>query len=231
VLLLDEVLAVGDAAFRIKCYRRISQMRKKAALIFVSHDTAQVARMCDRTLVLTHGYVHFDGEPSSGIEAYHSLNDDDRARADSSFVSYFPPLTCFEVESIPSEITCGAPFTVVLMFDSQAHLANVVLRIAIYNMAGDFAADCLAENRTGIGPGKTRSRIELSSLPLKAGRYHVSISIADAAGEFLAFSNKAHEIRVTGGHPGTVADCQLTIRSWATIEGHKERKESLQNYI
>lgn len=55
VLLLDEVLAVGDAAFRTKCFQRIGKVLNNCAVIFVSHDPVQVSRICDHCLYLKKG--------------------------------------------------------------------------------------------------------------------------------------------------------------------------------
>ena len=62
ILLLDEVLAVGDAAFQAKCLDRITELRKDGrTLVFISHDLAAVYRLCDRALLLNHGCVLADG--------------------------------------------------------------------------------------------------------------------------------------------------------------------------
>lgn len=218
VLLLDEVLAVGDVAFRIKCQRRIDYIRKRAAVIFVTHDMPHTARICSRTLVLKKGRVLFAGKSWRGIEAYQSLNDDDRIADNDSFLSHIPPLIAFEIEALPTETRFGAPLIFDVIVNSQAHIANASLRVTLMNLAGAYAADCVTKNPTGIGPGRTRSRIELSSVPLRAGRYHLSCSVLDAMGEPLAISYKRHNIMVTGGYPGTVADCQLQVRSWARVD-------------
>jgi lipopolysaccharide transport system ATP-binding protein len=217
-LLLDEVLAVGDQAFRIKCHSRISRIRRNAAVIFVSHDMPAVTLVSDRTVVLAQGHVRFEGDTGRGVEAYEALNKEDKERIDEGFVRCHPPLRSFEIAPLPAELPFGVPMIVDMLIDSEVHLAKVAFRVNAHNMAGVFTADGVAENRKGIGPGKTRSRIEIASLPLKAGRYYLSFSIADAAGEFLGFSSKRHEILVTGGHPGTATDCQLDVRSWTNVE-------------
>lgn len=64
ILLLDEVLAVGDAAFQSKCLNRIQDLRKAGkTIIFVSHDLAAVERLCDRTLLLSRGEIAYEGNP------------------------------------------------------------------------------------------------------------------------------------------------------------------------
>ena len=55
VLILDEVLAVGDAAFRSKCFNRIGKLRDRTAIFFVSHNAAQVSLVCDSVLYLKNG--------------------------------------------------------------------------------------------------------------------------------------------------------------------------------
>src|SRR3974377_556848 len=129
VLLLDEVLAGGDSAFRIKCHRRIVRIRRNAAVIFVSHDMPAVALISDRTLVLSQGEVHFEGDTSRGIEAYEALNEKTTYRPDKGFIRCHPPLRSFEIAPFPEELPFGTPVVVDMLIDSTTHLANVAFRV------------------------------------------------------------------------------------------------------
>jgi ABC-type polysaccharide/polyol phosphate transport system ATPase subunit len=74
VLLIDEVLAVGDEAFQRKCLRRISeQIALGATLVLVSHDPGSIERVCGRVVVLDGGRVVFDGPTAEGLLHYHRL--------------------------------------------------------------------------------------------------------------------------------------------------------------
>ncbi len=74
VLLIDEVLAVGDEAFQRKCEARIAeQVAAGATLVLVSHDAALVERTCERVVVLDGGKVAFDGECREGMGFYHRM--------------------------------------------------------------------------------------------------------------------------------------------------------------
>ncbi|WFB35678.1 ABC transporter ATP-binding protein [Kiritimatiellota bacterium B12222] len=73
ILLIDEVLAVGDVGFRTKCYNRIYEVCKNAAVIFVSHSMPQIDRLCNRALVLTGGAVVYSGETGPAINQYNKL--------------------------------------------------------------------------------------------------------------------------------------------------------------
>jgi lipopolysaccharide transport system ATP-binding protein len=71
VLLIDEVLAVGDAAFRQKCLTRMEELRKSGTtIVFVSHNMAQVQRLCERAMLLVEGNVRFLGETAQALSAY-----------------------------------------------------------------------------------------------------------------------------------------------------------------
>jgi ABC-2 type transport system ATP-binding protein/lipopolysaccharide transport system ATP-binding protein len=71
ILLIDEVLAVGDAAFVPKCLDRIDDFRRREkTILFVSHDLTTVAKICDRVAWLKNGRVEDTGEPKRIIDAY-----------------------------------------------------------------------------------------------------------------------------------------------------------------
>ncbi len=70
ILLIDEVLAVGDEPFQRKCLERIEAFQRDGCtIIFVSHSAEQIRRICDRVVVLAHGGVVFDGDTEGGIDA------------------------------------------------------------------------------------------------------------------------------------------------------------------
>ena len=74
ILLVDEVLSVGDVGFQTKCLARMKQIRATgAAMIFVSHDIPQVLQVCDRMLVLDKGKVAHLGDRDAGAQKYFDL--------------------------------------------------------------------------------------------------------------------------------------------------------------
>ncbi len=79
ILLLDEVLAVGDEAFQAKCFETFASMRSRGkTVVFVSHDLESVARVCDRALFLADGTIQYIGDPKDVVDAYrnreHTMN-------------------------------------------------------------------------------------------------------------------------------------------------------------
>nr|WP_300391923.1 ABC transporter ATP-binding protein [Henriciella sp.] len=74
VLLIDEVLAVGDFRFRQKCLAKIREMRSRSAFVFVSHSMGDIRNFCDQVIVMHKGKVHFTGLPDKAIEVYETLD-------------------------------------------------------------------------------------------------------------------------------------------------------------
>jgi ABC-type polysaccharide/polyol phosphate transport system ATPase subunit len=74
LIILDEILAVGDASFRLKCYDRIKQMQKKGVtFLLTSHNQNLVANFCTRALVLEKGIKVFDGSTFGAVEEYKKI--------------------------------------------------------------------------------------------------------------------------------------------------------------
>ncbi|BCX13536.1 MAG: ABC transporter ATP-binding protein [Candidatus Dojkabacteria bacterium] len=71
VLLVDEVLAVGDISFKRKCMERMEDIRKKTSIIFISHDMRQVERICNRVMVIDKGKELYTGETLNAIDFYY----------------------------------------------------------------------------------------------------------------------------------------------------------------
>lgn len=71
ILMMDEVLAVGDAAFQHKCLDKMNAIRQQGrTILFVSHDMAAITRLCKRAVLLENGVVTFDGEPREVVKRY-----------------------------------------------------------------------------------------------------------------------------------------------------------------
>jgi ABC-type polysaccharide/polyol phosphate transport system ATPase subunit len=75
ILILDEILAVGDEEFKEKCYRRLNHFRDNGTTtLIVSHDMNTIRKQCTRAVWLEHGVILKAGNPTEVIDAYHGLN-------------------------------------------------------------------------------------------------------------------------------------------------------------
>ncbi len=74
ILLVDEILAVGDAGFQLKCFERLRELREQgAAIIVVSHSLHTVRQLCRRAILIRHGKLVYDGEVEHAIAMHESL--------------------------------------------------------------------------------------------------------------------------------------------------------------
>jgi lipopolysaccharide transport system ATP-binding protein len=91
ILLVDEVLAVGDMALQRKCYDRMSEMiRNGTTLIFVSHNMRAIQRVCTRCMVMYRGQPAYEGSPAEATAEYSNIlrrAADDRAATDENFTA------------------------------------------------------------------------------------------------------------------------------------------------
>ena len=74
ILIVDEVLSVGDMAFQLKCFKKFEQFKKEGkTILFVSHSVADILENCNRVIVLNAGQKIYDGETKDGVEIYKKL--------------------------------------------------------------------------------------------------------------------------------------------------------------
>lgn len=75
ILLIDEVLAVGDASFQKKCIRFLKSVKENGekTIVFVSHSEEAVKKLCDRVILLSEGKLIGDGDPKEVFDAYHKI--------------------------------------------------------------------------------------------------------------------------------------------------------------
>jgi len=74
ILIVDEVLSVGDMAFQLKCFKKFEQFKKAGkTIIFVTHNIGDVLRNCTRTVIISEGRKIFDGDVKGGVEKYKKI--------------------------------------------------------------------------------------------------------------------------------------------------------------
>ena len=74
ILIVDEVLSVGDMAFQLKCFKKFEQFKEKGkTILFVTHNISDVLRNCTRTIIIDSGRKIFDGSVKDGVERYKKI--------------------------------------------------------------------------------------------------------------------------------------------------------------
>jgi ABC-2 type transport system ATP-binding protein len=136
ILLIDEVLAVGDEAFQAKCLDKIEQFQQEGrTILVVSHALDLVARVCDRAIVLDHGSLVFDGDPIIAADTLRMLLG---TTPDDEIAAVAPP-----DDSNPVQIVSAVPLAGIGGPEITAAYAGqpLVVRVTI-DIAADAAARC-----------------------------------------------------------------------------------------
>jgi lipopolysaccharide transport system ATP-binding protein len=192
VLLVDEVLSVGDAEFQPKCLERIQQLKDLGTTnLFISHDLSAVERLCDRAILLDAGEIVADGPPASVVATYHRRLTLPQPTPDAAVdpVKTGVVLTNLTVRDPerPRDLALrtGQPIAVEIRYQATRPLRDVEVELRYYSADGQT---CLAATRTG----ERGERLELrppggvveftcEALPLKGGAYYVGAIVRDVA--------------------------------------------------
>ena len=185
ILLIDEVLAVGDAAFQRKCLGKMSDVAEKGrAILFVSHNLEAVQRLCDRCIWIDGGKLRQEGDPDTVVRVY--LKDDGvphssyrgarRDGIDGPVV--LEEATTMNAYDQPCDaIGFGEPFTFRLRWDVAKELpgAIFVVRVRDVNDRLIFASSTRGSD-AGVKSGTVEARCEVRENVLRPGDYTVTVS-------------------------------------------------------
>lgn len=212
ILLLDEVLAVGDAKFRAKCYRRISELRNQSAIIFVSHNSEQIGRIATSALWMEGGIRKFYGNTEAAISAY---EDSTPTESEDAFISTEHPLLN---ASISTSVNCDlGELTIHARLESAALIAQPTLRIWIYNRSGLFSAEGIArpfEHNAEITPGENIWDITFNAPELKNGTYWISVFILTEDKKMLLWAHRVSQFSTSNSISIGVTDYQIRLKHW-----------------
>ncbi len=210
ILLVDEVLAVGDQAFQLRCLDRINEMRRRGiTTILVSHELRKVREMCDRAIWLDKGHIQAQGPVDSVLEQYTTrvFADDERAleKAESAYRaedalredgsswrwgSREAEIVAVEILSAKGQgqrtFQTGDPLTVRMHYTTRQPIQNPRFGLALYHSSGfhiNGPNNVFANYRIPEidGPGFVDYTVE--SLPLLPGTYMVTAAIYDYEGK------------------------------------------------
>ncbi len=200
VLVIDEVLAVGDASFRQKCFATLSDFKREGkTIIFVSHDAVAVRRFCDEALWIEAGRVREIGDPERVTRAYLAEAQTGRRRNGGTSTdrdhtvteaAAAPPISLRGVETVDmsaqptTHFFPGVPVTVRLSYQAHVDCEDVTFAVGLHRPDGSVLhtvttrAQSLPLARTGGGltvpAGEGEVLCNLGVLPLGPGEYAVS---------------------------------------------------------
>jgi lipopolysaccharide transport system ATP-binding protein len=234
ILLIDEVLAVGDASFQRKCLERIAQFKAEGcAIILVSHDTTLIQQLCDEVVWLRAGRMVAQGNPATVVGQY--LDEQSAATRrrtpmewptlytrtgaelrvnENRFGSLELEITdvrLLDPAGVPAtELERGDPLRVEIEYVSPQPVQAPIFGVTISREDGLICCDTSTAAASLIPPtvhGRGRITLYLERLDLEGGQYYVDVGVYEA-GWAYAYDYHWHAypllIRAPGGHHGVL---------------------------
>jgi ABC-2 type transport system ATP-binding protein len=231
VLVVDEVLAVGDENFQRKCLARIKEFQDDGrTILFVTHSAELVRQICDRAVVLDEGKVITVAPAAEAIRHYHELLVAIGAAAPAGLaaegVAPGTPRIRLGLVTVDHPgsgsrpyLLPGEPLTVQVAFEVVEPTADVVFGVSIRDQQGNLVyggntADQIQAFDVPVGAG--RVDFTFDSVPLLEGAFDLGVTVADRRGVVIDVADQAGRFEVMNpGHAsGTVSlDLRAEIRS------------------
>lgn len=209
ILIVDEVLAVGDASFQRKCLGKMSDAAQEGrTVLFVSHNMDAVRRLCSRSLLLEEGRVAFDG-PTEEVIASHLHSDRERtlpgvwidladAERTGTAEAVFTAV-CYRAEGADC-VTPGDGVIVSLLVAAQSPRSVDSLAVTLYAADGTKLVNAdtsLLGRVVRLAAGENRIELRVASLHLNPATYRVGLWLANnATREVLDHLEAAFEFEV-----------------------------------
>lgn len=177
ILLLDEVLSVGDAAFQRKSKMQMESVaRDGRTVVLVSHDLAAVKSLCGATVLLDHGKIVYAGATAEAIERYSELHRPDQALEDLNKLQGVA-IMGLRTKVEGKESSClrwGSPFTAAMEMRTEVHLTEVQFNLMIEDASGRIVINHptdVADVKPVLKPGSYQVEALLPEVALGSGKY------------------------------------------------------------
>jgi ABC-2 type transport system ATP-binding protein len=235
ILLVDEVLSVGDEPFQRKCMDRIHQFQTEGrTIILVSHSAEQVGELCHRAVVLDNGRIVFNGAAQEGIKVLRRGYEDARLEAEAAEAAAAAavdraPVHHATIESVElrddanrrvREITSGESLDVVLNLTSPAPLTSWRAALTIETPLAQVVYGTnthLAAVPVPTLLGTCQVRFHFPAMTLMTGQYSITAAIQELDGASIDWKGQAATFTVISPAAGVgIADLRPTIEAVAT---------------
>lgn len=195
ILLVDEVLAVGDAAFQVQCLERLNQLRQSGTtMIFISHDLTSIEKLCDRVALMQRGRLVATGAPHEVVVEYQKMADTSHAAvvADATEThaagnARIERLTFHDAAGSPiASVSTGAPLTTRVQLNVTADVEDAVVEVFYYSHDGRTLMCQQSTALTGhdlrLTPGRSAIEFAFDAIGLQPGVYSVGATIRQRHG-------------------------------------------------
>lgn len=210
ILIIDEVLSVGDAQFQKKCLGKMGDVASKEGrtVLFVSHNMPTVRRLCNSTILLNGGKVSFRGSTEEGIGFYLKAGMQDKPSADVQLHqsgthsgAAFTRVRIIDSDGIPNTtLKYEEPFLIELTIECHDVISRSVLGITINSLDGTplftTHSDDLSNSRVSLKEGLHIMSCNFKPNPLLPGQYYINIGLVDHAWNLITYAENVLQFEV-----------------------------------
>ena len=223
IMLIDEVLAVGDFRFKQKCAEKINEIRKKATVVLVSHHMRDILMLSTKTIVLDKGRIVFQGDPEEAVKRYLNMANEQKAGStylqvnahtgavmDNEEMSIFGNLYhnkekisdirhrwITEDGTAVTSVDHGMPLVLEFEFTLHQPVGNLIIAVPIYKNSEMITSSNTDAQQVRIEPkadGRVAGRLIIEDMMLNPGDYTPIIAVLDSK-EYL-YRNFLKEFKV-----------------------------------
>lgn len=207
ILIVDEVLAVGDQEFQRKCLGKMDDVAKGGrTVLFVSHNMTTIQNLCERAIFLHAGNIVYDGSVPEAISCYAKSS---RARGDLPEPHTRKGNGKVRILSIETRDDAGVGdnFWMKFELDVKEHISGIEARLGIYAANGlcvaAFANSITGDQFGDISKGRHCLQLRIPALPLNIGQYTFNISLNSDLGSSEVFDRieGARNFSISAGDP------------------------------
>ncbi len=187
ILFLDEVLAVGDIGFAIKCLNTVRRISNKSAVVFVSHNMQQISWFSTRVMVMDHGSVLIDSSnPSEGIDQYYGLVKHEKqisGTGEAEIYSVELMVSNQYVDSLEPTIPHGAEIGFRIKLHISSNRSGAVMQVNISDEAMNQVVCMPVNNIDGklnkFPAGELDIQVSMGTVELASGKYSIMVAVMD----------------------------------------------------
>src|SRR5689334_9393233 len=216
ILIIDEVLAVGDYTFQQKCLNKMQDVSTGGrTVLFVSHNLGAVSRLCDRCLLLEGGQLLDSGPTASVVQTYMTSGLAERpeytqASNPAKAINIRRIALCGADGEIRSDIRYDESMTFEFIYEANEPVSGTSLGVMVYTLDGTCAftsadIDAHSELLAGRQPGTYHTQVTIPPRWLNVGRYTVKVALANAMSGTTYDNIDALTFRIVDtGTPGSI---------------------------
>ena len=217
ILIVDEVLAVGDLAFQQKCIERMEKLIKgdSRTVIIVGHNIRQIQQICNRVMLLDHGRISRDGNPSEVCSIFYDeahqrniarhifIEGEVTPQQDIDIIKVKKIELLDDDNNLVNHIGLHEPMKIRVVFECTKNIQRPEIVVGLHT--SDFfhvlsVGNALSDTRPDFAPGIHQFVCRISDIPLRPANYVLRLGFLDQHRHVIWYAENIRPVQITQGN-------------------------------